>query len=126
MNEKVKSFFSDYESAIIAWFVMVAVVVLGLYLQLDETVLGAILLLIGLAGHVFSALLAWIALVPFAGPFIAKVLELPFLWIINGVGYLVSLVAIRRGYSKDVLTYRSITVVLIVGIAIGYVLGKVV
>lgn len=126
MNEKVKSFFANYESAIIAWFVMVAVVVLGLYLQLDETVLGAILLLIGLAGHVFSALLVWIALVPFAGPFIAKVLELPFLWIINGVGYLVSLVAIRRGYSKDVLTYRSITVALIVGIAIGYVLGKVV
>ena len=32
-------------------------------------------------------------------------------------------VAIKRGYSKDVLTYRSVTIALITGIVIGYVIG---
>ena len=34
------------------------------------------------------------------------------------------MVAIRRGYSKDVLTYRGLTIALLVGIVIGYVVGK--
>ncbi len=40
------------------------------------------------------------------------------------IGYLVSYVAIRRGYSKDVLTYRGLTIAVIIGIVIGFVLGK--
>jgi hypothetical protein len=53
-----------------------------------------------------------------------KVLSIGFVWLLNAVGYLVAFVAIRRGYSKDVLTYRGLTIALIVGIVIGYVLGK--
>jgi hypothetical protein len=56
---------------------------------------------------------------------VAHVLSLPFIWLLNGVGYLVSVVAIRRGYSKDVLNYRIITITLLFGITFGYVLGKV-
>jgi hypothetical protein len=33
-------------------------------------------------------------------------------------------IAIKRGYSKDVLNYRVITVALLIGITIGYILGK--
>ncbi|MBV8656306.1 MAG: hypothetical protein JO142_00630, partial [Burkholderiales bacterium] len=44
--------------------------------------------------------------------------------LLNSIGYLVSMVAIRRGYSKDVLTYRGLTVALITGIVLGYILGK--
>ena len=43
---------------------------------------------------------------------------------LNAIGYAISVIAIRRGYSKDVLTYRGLTVALIVGIVIGYVAGK--
>jgi hypothetical protein len=42
------------------------------------------------------------------------------------MGYLVSFVAIRRGYSRDVLTYRGLTIALLVGIIIGYILGHLV
>ncbi len=124
MKNTWKDFFSNYENAIIAWFIIVAVVVLGFYFGVDEGIIGAVVVLVGLAGSAFSAFITWIALVPVAGPLIAKVLELPFIWLINGIGYLASLVAIKRGYSKDVLSYRSITVALIIGITIGYVLGK--
>jgi tetrahydromethanopterin S-methyltransferase subunit F len=37
----------------------------------------------------------------------------------------VSFIAIRRGYSRDVLTYRGLTVAVIIGIVIGYVMGKI-
>ena len=77
-----------------------------------------------------SHVLAWglgiIGLVPIIGPLIVKVLSLSIIWLLNAVGYLVSLTAIRRGYSKDVLTYRGLTVALLVGIVIGYVIGSLV
>ena len=48
----------------------------------------------------------------------------PFIWLLNAVGYLVAFVAIKRGYSKDVLTYRGLTVAVIIGIIIGFIIGK--
>jgi hypothetical protein len=65
-----------------------------------------------------------IALVPIIGPLIVKVLSIGFIWILNAVGYLVSLVAIKRGYSRDVLTYRGVTIAMIIGIVIGFIIGK--
>jgi hypothetical protein len=64
--------------------------------------------------------------VPLIGPVIVKVLAIPILWLLNALGYLVSFVAIRRGYSRDVLTYRGLTIALLVGIIIGYILGHLV
>lgn len=61
---------------------------------------------------------------PIIGPLIVKVLSIGLIWLLNAVGYLVSYIAIRRGYSKDVLTYRGLTVAIIVGIVIGFVLGR--
>jgi hypothetical protein len=79
---------------------------------------------VGLVSNAFAWLLGVISLVPIIGPLIVKVLSIGFIWLLNAVGYLVSLIAIRRGYSRDVLTYRGLTVAVIVGIVIGYVMGK--
>jgi hypothetical protein len=38
----------------------------------------------------------------------------------------ISFIAIKRGYSKDVLTYRGLTVAVIIGIIIGFVIGRLV
>jgi len=80
-------------------------------------------LLFGVVSHVLVWIIGVIGLVPFIGPLIVKVLSLSFIWLLNAVGYLVSYVAIKRGYSKDVLTYRAVTIALITGIVIGYVAG---
>jgi hypothetical protein len=79
---------------------------------------------VGLLSNAFAWLLGIIAWVPIIGPLIVKVLSIGFIWLLNAVGYLVSYIAIRRGYSKDVLTYRGLTVAIIIGIVIGFVLGK--
>jgi uncharacterized membrane protein len=80
-------------------------------------------LLLAAASHALVWGLGIIAMVPFVGPIIVKVLSLSFIWLLNAIGYLVSYIAIKRGYSKDVLTYRAVTIALITGIVIGYVVG---
>ncbi len=108
------------------WIVMGGMVWLGLYFKVDRSVIAGSVVAVGLISHAFAWLLGLVALVPIIGPIIVKVLSIGFIWLLNAVGYLVSYIAIRRGYSKDVLTYRGLTVAVIIGIVIGFVLGKLV
>ncbi len=82
--------------------------------------------LLAALSHLFAWLVGLIALIPIIGPLIVKVLSIGVIWLLNAVGYLVSYVAIKRGYSKDVLTYRAVTIALITGIVIGYIIGNLV
>jgi hypothetical protein len=122
---KIRQFLKNYRVAISAWLLIVLLIYAGLYYRIDNSVVAVTVLAVGVLGQAFGALVAWIGLVPLVGPMVAHVLSLPFIWLLNGVGYLVSVVAIRRGYSKDVLNYRIITITLLFGITFGYILGKV-
>jgi hypothetical protein len=124
MKQNFKEFFSNFENAIFAWFIILGAIALGIHFAIDLRLIAAVVILIGIFGQAFAALIAWVGLVPLIGPIAAKVLALPFIWILNGIGYLFSLVAIKRGYSKDVINYRMATITLIVGIVLGYILGK--
>ena len=106
------------------WIAMAALAWLGLEFGVDRSVIAGSVVAVGLISNAFAWLLGVIALVPVIGPLIVKVLSIGFIWLLNAVGYLVSYIAIRRGYSKDVLTYRGLTVAVIIGIVIGFVLGK--
>ena len=106
------------------WLAIAALVGLGLHFNVDRSVIAGTVVVLGLITNAFAWLLGIIALVPIIGPIIVKVLSIGFIWLLNAVGYLVSYVAIRRGYSKDVLTYRGVTIALIIGIVIGFVLGR--
>ena len=121
---KAKQFLSNYRDAIITWLVIAILVQLGFYLSVDRDIITFVVVIVGILGQAFAALIAWIGLIPIVGPIAAQVLTLPFIWLLNGVGYLVSIVAIKRGYSKEVLNYRVITVILLIGITLGYILGK--
>jgi hypothetical protein len=123
---KTRQFLINYRVAIFAWLLIIILIEAGLYYRVDRNVIALAVLIVGVAGQAFAALVAWIGLVPLVGPMVAHVLSLPFLWLLNGIGYLISIVAIRRGYSKDVLNYRIITITLLFGITFGYVLGKLV
>jgi hypothetical protein len=114
-----------------AWKVMLPVwIVIGIFFWLGInhgwdikiTTAGAILL--GILSNALFWLLAVIGAIPLIGPLVVKALALPLIWLLNALGYLVSFRAIRRGYSRDVITYRSITIALLVGIVIGFVIGN--
>lgn len=123
---KIRQFLSNYRVAILAWLLIIILIDAGLYFGVDRSVVALAVLAVGILGQAFAALIAWIGFVPLVGPMVAHVLSLPFIWLLNGVGYLISIVAIRRGYSKDVLNYRIITITLLFGITFGYILGKLV
>ncbi|WP_211248421.1 hypothetical protein [Desulfobulbus elongatus] len=106
------------------WGIIAAFIWLGIRFNIDNHVIAGGVFLIGLLSNAFAWLLGIIAVVPFVGPLIVKILSFGFIWLLNAVGYLVAYVAIRRGYSKDVLTYRGVTIALIIGIVIGYIVGK--
>jgi hypothetical protein len=103
--------------------VLVALVWLGFRFNIDDRVVVGGAVLFGLLSSLFAWLVGVIGLVPFIGPLIVKVLAIPIIWLLNALGYLVSFIAIKRGYSRDVLTYRGLTIALIVGIIIGFILG---
>jgi hypothetical protein len=92
--------------------------------DVDKRAVAGGVVLVGVVSNVFAWFLALLGAVPFIGPLLVKVLAIPVIWLINAIGYLVSYVAIRRGYSKDVLTYRGLTFAVIIGIIIGYILGR--
>jgi hypothetical protein len=108
------------------WIGIGGLVWLGLHFNVDRSVIAGSVVAVGLVSNAFAWLLGLITLVPIIGPLIAKILSIGFIWLLNAVGYLVSYIAIRRGYSKDVLTYRGLTVAVIIGIVVGFVLGKLV
>jgi hypothetical protein len=123
---KIRQFLSNYRVAILAWLLIIILIDAVLYFGAEKSGVALAVLAVGILGQAFAALIAWIGFVPLVGPMVAHVLSLPFIWLLNGVGYLFSIIAIRRGYSKDVLSYRIITIVLLFGITFGYILGKLV
>ena len=114
----------DWKIMLPVWIFLIALLAVGYYRHWDARVVGGGALIVAILSNALAWLVAVIAMVPFVGPLIVKILALPFIWLLNAVGYFVAMLAMRRGYSKDVLTYRGLTIALIVGIVIGYVVGK--
>lgn len=113
----------SWKAMLPAWALLIGLVWLGFRYNVDDRVIVGGVLLFGLGSSAFAWLLGLLGLIPFVGPLIVKVLAIPIIWLLNALGYLVSFIAIKRGYSQDVLTYRGLTIALIVGIIIGFILG---
>jgi hypothetical protein len=120
----IKDFILVFWKTIFVWIIIGVFVTVALHYEIDEAVIGGVVIVFGLITQAFVGLISIIALVPFIGPIVAKLLALPIFWLINALGYFISIVAIKKGYSKDVLNYRVLTIVLLIGIVIGYIIGK--
>jgi hypothetical protein len=106
------------------WCLLLFLIWLGFRFDMDAKAIAGFAIVFGILSSAFTWILGMLALFPILGPLLVKVLALPVIWLLNALGYLVSVVAIRRGYSQDVLTYRGLTIALLIGIVIGYVIGK--
>ena len=108
-------------------FVLVALllfVVLAQHFGLDKKAIVLVVVFFGYITQVFGALVGLVALIPVIGPPIAGIISLPFFLIVNAIAYLVTLFSLRRGYAKDVVDSKVMVTTLLVGIIIGYALGK--
>ena len=122
----VKFFFQAFWKTILTWVLIIAFIIIGLSLNMDKSIMGGVIVIFGIVSQAFVGLLNIIGLIPLIGPIIAKVLALPFFWLINALGYFVSILAIKRGYTKEVVNYRILTVVFLIGIVFGFILGKII
>ena len=98
-------------------------VYLMLAFNLDVRAITIITLLLGYITNVFIGLTTLVGLVPIIGPLIVKVFTIPFFWLLNGMGYFTSAYAIKKGYGRDIMSHRLITITLLTGIVLGYILG---
>ncbi len=119
------TFLQVYKKHIIIWLLIVAFIVIALKLGIDQKVVVFITLVLGLFTQLFAGLGALLAMVPFIGPLIVKVFAIPFFWILNALGYFVGVIAIKRGYSSEFVKSRVLTLSLLVGIVVGYILGHI-
>lgn len=114
----------DWRIMLPALLLIAALIYFGFQYQVDTKVIAGGSLVIGLLSGAFAWVVGLIGLVPIIGPILVKVLSIGFIWLLNAVGYVISYIAIKRGYSQDVLTYRGLTIALIVGIVIGYIIAQ--
>lgn len=114
----------DWRIMLPAILLILLLIYLGTRYHVDHKVIAGGSVVIGLLSGAFAWLVGVIGLVPIIGPIIVKVLSIGFIWLLNAVGYVISYIAIKRGYSQDVLTYRGLTIALLVGIVIGYIIAQ--
>jgi hypothetical protein len=126
---KKPKFKEDLEIAVTI-LIMISVFYGLTYFGVDKILSTAIVALLGIfmevARQVFSQVIFIIQSIPYIGPIVAKVIVWPFFITINAVAYLVTLTLIRiKGY-KQVANARVLTTVFLVGILLGFILGRVV
>ena len=120
---KLGQFFKNNPKTILTLLGIGIIIYLMLIFKLDIRAITIITLLLGYITNVFVGLTTLIGLVPVIGPLIVKVFTIPFFWLLNGMGYFTSAYAIKKGYGRDIMSHRLITIVLLTGIILGYILG---
>ena len=115
---------------ILVWIILVMSLSLAFFYGkqygINQRIIILVTLALGTFTQIFSGITSLIALIPFFGPFILKVISIPIFYILNAMGWVVSAVAIKKGYVDELSKSRTITLALLVGIIIGYILGNII
>ena len=123
MSKKI-SFFKHYKFHILLWVLIGVAVVVALQYGVDEKIVVFTTLVLGIFTQVFAGLGALVAMIPILGPILIKVVTIPFFWMINALGHGVSIVAIKKGYTDELVKSRVLTIALLIGIVLGYIMGN--
>ena len=123
MGKKI-SFIKRYKFRIFLWVLIGVAVAVALQYGVDEKIVVFSTLVLGIFTQVFAGLGALIAMVPIIGPILIKVVTIPFFWMINALGHGVSIVAIKKGYTNELVKSRVLTIALLIGIVLGYIMGN--
>ncbi len=103
---------------------LLALAAVLLHLQADKSLVALVLLIVGLVTKAFTALVGLIALVPGVGPVIAQVITLPLVLVINGLTWLVTFIALKRGERVEVMRARVIAWSVLLGFVLGFLAGR--
>ena len=124
------SIISYYKWKILFWSILfssiIAALIYGPEYGINQKIIVLITLALGIFTQIFAGITSLIALIPFFGPFILKVISIPIFYILNAVGWIVSGIAIKKGYVNELSKSRTVTLALLIGIIIGYILGNII
>jgi len=115
---------ATYRKTLIGLGIVTIVIVLGFAAGLDARLVTALAAFVGILTSAFAGLAGLVNLIPWIGPLIVKALSIPLIWLLNGAGYFTSILLAKQGHSSSVVKSRVLTVVLLTGIVIGYIIGK--
>ena len=121
---------SYYKWKILFWIILFSLIatafIYGPEYGINQKFVVFTTVVLGIFTQVFAGITSLVALIPFFGPFIIKVISIPIFYILNAVGWIVSGVAIKKGYVNELSKSRTVTLALLIGIIIGYILGAVI
>jgi len=124
------SVIQSYKWKIFFWIILFSLIgsaiIYGPEYGINQRIVVLVTLVLGIFTQIFSGITSLIALIPFFGPFIIKVISIPIFYILNAVGWVVSGVAIKKGYANELSKSRTVTLALLIGIIIGYILGNII
>ena len=119
-----RSLFNLYYKKIIFWILLTTAFVFSTNYGIDKKIIVFIAFVISVFTELFVGLSALVATIPVVGPMIIKIVTIPVFWIFNAMGTLVSGLAIKKGYATEFAKGRILTLALLIGIIIGYILGN--
>ena len=106
---KKGDFFKNYYKHLIVWVVIVSVIIIALKYGVDKKAVVFGTVSIGVFTQAFASLSALVGALPLIGPFIVKFFAIPLVWVIQASGSLVGAVAIKKGYTKEMVKSRVLT-----------------
>ena len=120
-----KSLFNLYYKKIL-WILLTIAFIFSTNYGIDKKIIVFIAFVISVFTEVFVGLSALVATIPVVGPMIIKIVTIPVFWIFNAMGTLVSGLAIKKGYATELARGRVLTLALLVGTILGYIIGNLV
>ena len=94
------------------------------YYGIDKKLIVLTAFIIGVFTEIFTGIGVLVAAIPVVGPMIVKIVSIPIFWILNALGTLVSGIAIKKGYATELAKGRIMTLALLIGMIIGYIIGN--
>ncbi len=125
MKKKIKDFWGAYRKFILIWLVILLFTIISIALGFDKKIIALVVILIGFLTQAFAGLIGMVGAIPSIGPMIVKVITLPFFILLNAIAYIFTFFALRMGLKRDIVRARIIATALLVGIVIGFILGRI-
>ena len=124
--KRISETIKDSWKILLALLLLLVFVYVSQHYGLDKEITVIVVIFLGYVTQLFSVLVGFIAAIPVIGPPIANIISLPFIFIVNAVAYLVTFFSLRKGYAKELLGSRVLVTAFLVGLILGYALGKVI
>ena len=92
---------SNLKWRIILWILLFTIIYLaftyGKQYGINERIIILATLVLGVFTQIFTGITSLIAIIPFFGPFIIKVISIPIFYFLNALGWVISAIAIKKG-----------------------------